>query len=42
MDLLQWFREGKFSGVFIDSRKPLEGACSYVYAVTNLTATVLR
>jgi UDP-N-acetylmuramoyl-tripeptide--D-alanyl-D-alanine ligase len=25
MDLLQWFREGKFSGVFIDSRKPLEG-----------------
>ncbi len=25
MDLLKWFREGNFSGVFIDSRKPLEG-----------------
>ncbi len=25
MDLLKWFREGDFSGVFIDSRKPLEG-----------------
>lgn len=25
MELLKWLREGKFRGVFIDSRKPLEG-----------------